>query len=442
MADAVPVALALLEQPFLAQPLDDVVAGLVLGQPDQLVRDVAGHATVEADHRQLGQPVVAPDLEVDRIVPRRDLQRPGPELRLDALVRDHRHAPADHRHDHLLADVRRVALVAGMHRDGDVGEDRRRPHGRDRDVTVAVSEEIPRVRQRVVDLDVLDLEIGDRRAAVRAPVDDPVVAVDEAALVEVDEEAHHGADVVVVHREALAVVVERAAEPPELAHDHAAVLVQPLPDALDERVASDLLSRRSAAPQVFLDDRLRRDPRVVVPRLPERVEAAHPVPARERVLDRRRSARVPCAARRSRSAAAPRSRSSASSRTRRRGRGPPPPTRAASVLRHPSACRAAPSPSGADPSQQSGELKQRLCAEYAETARPRAGRRARRARRSGRRRRAAAPSPRREPSAEARGAAAACTRAGAGSPRPVDHRVPAALRGLRDPAPRRAGADR
>ena len=51
--------------------------------------------------------------------------------------------------------------------------------------------------------------------------------------------------------------------------------------------ASRPMSWRSALlRELLLDDVLRRDPGVVVPRLPERVEAAHPVPADEHVLDR------------------------------------------------------------------------------------------------------------------------------------------------------------
>ena len=41
-----------------------------------------------------GQPVSAADLVVVRVVARRDLERAGPELELDALVGDHRHARA------------------------------------------------------------------------------------------------------------------------------------------------------------------------------------------------------------------------------------------------------------------------------------------------------------------------------------------------------------
>ena len=123
------------------------------------------HAPVGPDHGQRLEPVVAADLEVGRVVPRRDLERARPELRVDALVGDHRHAALDDRHDDLAADRVAVALVVGVHRHRDVGEDRRRPHRRDRDCRR------PRrrtgthgVEQRVVHLDVLDLEVRDRRS--------------------------------------------------------------------------------------------------------------------------------------------------------------------------------------------------------------------------------------------------------------------------------------
>jgi hypothetical protein len=111
-----------------------------------------------------------------------------------------------------------------MHGDGDVREDRRGAGGRDRDVAVTVHEWIPHVGERVVDVLVRDLQIGERRAVVGAPVDDPVRPVDPAPVPEVDEEVHHGAHVLLVHGEALAPVVERGADAAELEHDLAAVL--------------------------------------------------------------------------------------------------------------------------------------------------------------------------------------------------------------------------
>ena len=51
-----------------------------------------------------GEAVVAADLEVDRVVPRRDLERARAEVGLDPLVGDHRHAAPDDGDDDLPAD--------------------------------------------------------------------------------------------------------------------------------------------------------------------------------------------------------------------------------------------------------------------------------------------------------------------------------------------------
>jgi hypothetical protein len=279
------VVLAPLELAVLLQPGDDALLRLLLGEARELAHLLV-HAAVEADDRQRRQAVVASDLKVDRVVAGRDLQRARAELGLDARVGDDRDAALDDRDDDLLADRVAVALVVRMDGDGDVGEDRGRPDGRDRDRSAPVDERVPGVRERVVHLLVDDLEVGDRRLVERAPVDDPVRAVDPPLLPEVDEERHDCLDVLVVHREALARVVERGAEAAELAHDRAPRLLEVAPDALDELLAAELLARGALERELLLDDVLCGDPRVVVARLPERVVALHPVPADEEVLDR------------------------------------------------------------------------------------------------------------------------------------------------------------
>ncbi len=128
-----PVRLALLEQAALLAPGEHALAGFLLVEPCQLA-GLLRHEPVGADHHRLGQAVRAADLEVRGVVARRHLKRTGAELGLDALVRDHRHAALDEGDDDLLADEAGVPLVLGMHGDGDVGEDRRRAHGRDRHV--------------------------------------------------------------------------------------------------------------------------------------------------------------------------------------------------------------------------------------------------------------------------------------------------------------------
>ena len=207
-----------LDEAALLAPREHASTGLLLIESGQLPRLLV-HEPVGADHHRLGQAVRAADLEVSGVVSRRHLQRAGAELGLDAFVGDHRHVPLDERHDRLLADDAGVPLVLRMDGDGDVGEDRRRAHGRDRHVARAVGQRVADVDELVVDLEVIELEIGERAQVERAPVDDAVVAVEPAALPEVDEELQHRADVVVVHREALAPVVHRRAHAPELRHD-------------------------------------------------------------------------------------------------------------------------------------------------------------------------------------------------------------------------------
>ena len=186
----------------------------------------------------------------------------------------------------LLADELAVALVVRVDGDGDVGEDRRRPHGRDRHVARAVRERVADVRERVVDLLRLELEVGERRSVARAPVRDPVVAVDPAASVQVDEPADDRPVVALVHREARARVVERGADTTELRHDRPAVAGEPVLDVRVEALAPEIALALPLLRECPPDRRPGRDPRVVVAGLEERVEPAHPVPAHERVLER------------------------------------------------------------------------------------------------------------------------------------------------------------
>ena len=94
------------------------------------------------------------------------LSAPVPTVGIDVLVADDRHLALGQRHDRALADQVRVALVGRVDGDGGVAEQRHRAHGRDGHVAAA-DERVVHGVHRVVDLDVLDLEIGDRRVRRR-----------------------------------------------------------------------------------------------------------------------------------------------------------------------------------------------------------------------------------------------------------------------------------
>src|SRR6266540_1970811 len=283
--DGVAVRLASLELVMFLQPVEDARVGLLLRETRQ-ASGLFVHPAVGSDRGDLRQPVVASDLVVERIVSRRDLERTGSEVPLHSFVCDHRHAALDEGDDDLAPDKRAIPIVVRMHRDRDVRDDRGEPHRRDGHVPVARGERIAHEREGVVDLRVRNLEIGERRQVEGAPVDDPVRAVDPALAVEVDEEAHDGAHVRVVHREALAPIVERRSDAPELDHDLAAVLAQPIPDECFERLPSQVVTRLPLGREVLLDRVLRRDPGVVEAGLEEHVVALHPARAHDRVRER------------------------------------------------------------------------------------------------------------------------------------------------------------
>ncbi len=201
------VGLRARDPPLLAQLGHHGLARVERGHPGELPGRL-GHAAVLADRGDLLEAVLAADLEVVGIVAGRDLQRAGAELGLDVGVGDDRQPAADEREDRRLPHEPRVALVVGVHRDRRVGEHRLRAHGGDGQRAAAGGQRVVDVVEGVADLPLLHLEVRDRRARARVPVDEVVVTVDQALVVEGHEHLQHGLGVVLVEREALVVVVQ------------------------------------------------------------------------------------------------------------------------------------------------------------------------------------------------------------------------------------------
>ena len=246
-ADRVAIGLDLLDQPERLHVLHDPLAALEAVQPGVAAR-LGRHLAVEADDGLDRQVVAAPDLEVDRIVARRHLDDAGTELGIDGVVRDDLHPDhaVDRGHLERLAHEVLVALVLGMHGQAGVAELRLRPHRAQGDRAVLDVDEL------VVALLALDLDVRENGLALRAPVDDAVVAVDQPFFPEPHERLPHRAHEPGVHREALARPVARGAETPELADDRAAGLFLPLPGAREVRrrgraALSSCPRRRAAA---------------------------------------------------------------------------------------------------------------------------------------------------------------------------------------------------
>ncbi len=231
--------------------------------------------------------VASADLEVIEVVRRRDLHGAGALLGVGVVVADDRDAAADQRQDRVLADQVPEPLVLGMHRDRGVAQHRLGPRGGDDDGLVGALDRIADVPEMSLHLDLLHLEVGDRGEQLRVPVDQPLVLVDQALVVEIDEDLQHRARQPLVHRETLARPVARGAEPLELVDDDAARFCLPGPHLLEELVAAYRTPVSFLAlHHLALDHHLGRDAGVVGAGLPQHVAPAHALEAAQHVLQR------------------------------------------------------------------------------------------------------------------------------------------------------------
>ncbi len=281
--DGVDVGALLGDDPaLLAQRADDRRARLEAVQA--LERPVHGDDAALVHDRDRLKAVPLADREVVRVVGRGDLDRAGAELRVDVRVRDDRDGAVGERQLDPPADQVPVPLVVGVDGHRGVAEHRLGAGGRHDHGLVALAV-LQRDQLAVVVL-VVHLDVGDGGQAARAPVDDPLGAVDQLVVVELLEDGLDGAGQALVHGEALARPVDAVAEAAHLAEDAAAVLLLPPPDPLDELLPADVLPGLALLGELLLDLVLRGDAGVVHAGQPQRLVPLHALAAGERVHQR------------------------------------------------------------------------------------------------------------------------------------------------------------
>ncbi len=222
-SDPEPVVLDLAEKPLLVQTPGHCLSGALpaLAREGAAVL-VDGSVRVHDVDRLETQALT--DLEVVRVVGRRDLENAGPELGIHVLVGEDLDLPRHERHLDPPSDEPLVSLVVRVDYQGYVAEHRLWSGGEDLDVILAVGSRASAVHERVADavelavhVLVVDLQVRDGRAVVRAPVGDAVAAVDQAVLVQPDESRQDGVYVLFVHRVPEAAPVQGGAKPLVLA---------------------------------------------------------------------------------------------------------------------------------------------------------------------------------------------------------------------------------
>ena len=224
-------------------------------------------------------------LEVVRVVAGRDLNTARTEFHINVLITENRDFAVHDRQDAGLANQVLVALVVRVDGNTGIAHEGFRTGGRDHQIARAV-------RQRVADVPklarlglVLNLGVGQRSRAVRAPVDNTVALVDQALVIQVDKHLADCLGAALVHREALTLPVAGRAELFQLADNAVAVLVLPVPDALEEFLAAEVVTGQALfLAQVLLYLDLGSDTCMVGAGHPQRFITLHTLGADEDIL--------------------------------------------------------------------------------------------------------------------------------------------------------------
>ena len=278
----------------LVRPRFDQQPGSVeVGQHD-LARVVAVESTVffrrfvvdlrfEREDRDQRQLVAHADRVVIEVVRRGDFHAAGAEFAVDVVVSDHRDLTPGQWQLQGLADQVCVALVFRMHGHGDVAQHGFRARRRNHQAVAAVRRRVADRPHVAVALDVVHFQVGHRGAQHRVPVHQPVAAVDQAGAIPVDKHLAHRGGQALVHGEALARPVGGGADAAHLVGDGGAGFLLPLPYALDESVAPEVVPGLFLDRELVLHDFLGGDAGVIGTHLPQRVHAAHALVAHQHV---------------------------------------------------------------------------------------------------------------------------------------------------------------
>ena len=282
------IVLDLFQEPQRVDVGDDALARFEAIKPAVGFGRVLVDPRVLVENVDLRQVVPLADLKVVEVVRRRNFHRAGALFGVGVFIRNDGYLTSDEWQQHCLSDEIFITLVVGMHGNGCVTEHRLGPRRCDDDeffrVVLQWILEVPKV---AFGLHLDDLKVRDCRLELGIPVDETLVLVDEARVVEFDEYLDDSLRQPLVHGEAFTRPITRCAEPLELIKDGIATFLLPGPNLLNEPLAPNRLPvRLLALHHLALDHHLRGDAGVIGARLPEHILAAHTLEAAKHVLQR------------------------------------------------------------------------------------------------------------------------------------------------------------
>ena len=223
---------------------------------------------------------------VVEVVGWRDLHAARAECRVDIVVRNDRNLAAHQGQANHLADEGLVAGVFRVHGHGLIAQHGLWSCGGHHQAAAAIGQRVAQLPEVPLLLLTHHLQIGDRGEQGRVPVHQAFAAVDEALLIELDEDGLHHGRAGRAHGEVLQGPVAARGEPAHLPGDGGARLLLPVPDLFQKALSAEVVARDALGIELTLHDDLCGDAGMVGARQPQGVVAAHAMPAGERVHQR------------------------------------------------------------------------------------------------------------------------------------------------------------
>ena len=245
------------------------------------------HRSVVVHHANDFEGMSLSDLEVVGVVRGRDFHAARSEIHIHVLVRHHGNLSVRQRQEQRLADQMRIPFIRGVDGYRRIAQHGFGASGGDDDFPAAVRRGIADMPKRSCFLGVLHLRVRKRRLTAGTPIDNSVPAINQALIVKVDERLPHRAGALFVHRERLSRPIAGRAHSALLERDAPAVLLRPLPRALQKALSAHVGLGEPILLHLLHDLDLRRNRSVVVARKPQRRIALHALEAYERILHRR-----------------------------------------------------------------------------------------------------------------------------------------------------------
>ena len=243
-----------------------------------------GHFRVEVDNFHLRKVMAEADFKVVGVMEGRDLHNAGTEGLIHIFIGDNGDFLAGDGHQHGFAHIVAVTVVLGIDGESRIAEHRFRTgrgHGHE---LIGIFDAVFDFPQTAFFFFMFHFDIGDRRMAFRAPVDDIFITIDQFFFIESHKGFANGAGKAFVHGEAFSVPVAGNAETAELSYDAVMVFVFPCPGVFQKFLTADLFFGSAVFAQLFFNFGLGSDTGVVGTGNPQRVESGHSFIANEDIL--------------------------------------------------------------------------------------------------------------------------------------------------------------